>query len=462
MNSLPGEKTGMMHFGKDEIAEFLAGRLDAAGRRRMVQHFLSGCPLCRRRLEPLLGEEPWRAAEPVAEELYDEVLNRAGATARSLTKRWKKEFEKLERALALLDQVPGGPGDLRFPYRQAQALHGWPLCEALLQKSYEARFSDPKRMLNLAESAASVATNIRLEKYPWPGFVADLQARAFAELGNAYRLNLRFNDAEGAFEKARNFLEQGTSDPLSSARVLDLEASLRSSQRRLDDAISLLDQVHRLYMEAGDQQLAGRALISKGINTRCQGSPREAVALLETGLSLLRVEGGTELISIGQQALLDALADCGEYQQASRLLLRSGLREAFADEPINLLKLRWVEGKIHAGLGRLDTAERAFSQVRQEFLRLGQFYEAALVGIELAAVWLQQGRATEVQELATEMHEIFDELGVEREAAKAFYFIREACRSQVVNLLLIERIRAFLEQLPWRPGARFEPAAFTP
>ena len=169
-----------------------------------------------------------------------------------------------------------------------------------------------------------------------------------------------------------------------------------------------------------------------------------------------------QLVFVSRHGLLHALTDCGEYQQASRLLLRSGLREAFAAEPINLLKLRWVEGKIHGGLGRLDTAERAFSQVRQEFLRIGQFYEAALVGIELAAVWLRQGRAPEVQELASEMHEIFDELGVEREASKAFYFVREACRTQVVNLLLIERVRTFLERLPWRPGVRFEPAAFTP
>jgi tetratricopeptide (TPR) repeat protein len=462
MNSFPGEITGMMHFGKDEIADFLAGRLDEAGRRRMLLHLMTGCARCRRRLEPLLGEAPWMGAEPVAEELYDEVLTRAGATARSLTKRWKKETVKLERALVLLDQAPGGLGDLKFPYRQARALHGWPLCEALLRKSYEARFSDPGRMLNLAESAAAVAKNIRVEKYPWPGFVADVQTRAFAELGNAFRLNLRFRDAEEAFEKAKEFLELGTGDLLLNARVLDLEASLRSSQRRLEEAIFLLDQVYGLYLEAGAPHLAGRALIKKGINTRCLGSPREAVALLEEGLRLLRIEGGPELLNIGQQALLDALTDCGEYQQASRLLLRSGLREAFAAEPLNLLKLRWVEGKIHAGLGRLATAERAFSQVRQEFLRSGQFYDAALVGVELAAVWLRQGRAAEVQELATEMHEIFDELGVEREAAKAFYFVREACRSQAVNLLLIDRIRVFLERLPWRPGLCFEPAAFTP
>ena len=369
---------------------------------------------------------------------------------------------KLDRALTLLDQVPGGPGDSKFPYRQAQALHGWPLCEALLRKSYEARFSDPARMLNLAESAAGVARNIRVEKYPWPGFIADIQARAFAELGNAFRVNDRFTSADKIFEEALESLKQGSGDPHLHARVLDLLASLRSDQRRLEDAIALLDQVHGFYLEAGDPHLAGRALVSKGISTHYLGQPQLAVDTLREGLTLLDLERDPKLISVSHHGLLHALADCGEYQQASRLLLRSGLREVFAAEPINLLKLRWVEGKIHAGLGRLDTAERAFSRVRQEFLRIGQFYEAALVGMELAAVWVRQGRAAEVQELATEMHEIFDELGVEREAAKAFYFVREACRAQVINLLLIERIRTFLERLPWRPGVRFEPAAFTP
>jgi tetratricopeptide (TPR) repeat protein len=460
MNSLSGE-TGM-HFGKDEVADFLAGRLDKAGQRRMLLHLMTGCARCRRRIEPMLGEEPWTGAEPVAEEQYDEVLTRAVASARSLTKRWEKETAKLDRALVLLEEVPGGPGDSKFPYRQAQALHGWPLCEALLRKSYEVRFSDPKRMLSLAESAASVAKNIRLEKYPWPGFVADLQARAFAEMGNAFRVNDRFASAEKAFEEALESLDQGTGDPLLQARVLDLLASLRSDQRRLEDAISLLDQVHDLYLEADDPHLAGRALIKKGINTHYLCQPQQAVGILRQGMKLLDPERDPQLVSVAQQGLLHALTNCGEYQQASRLLLRSGLREAFAAEPLNLLKLRGVEGKIHAGLGRLATAERAFSHVREEFLRIGQFYEAALVGLELAAVWLRQGRAAEVQELAAEMHEIFDELGVEQEAAKAFYFVREACRTQAVNLLLIERIRAFLERLPWRPGLRFEPAAFTP
>src|SRR4029077_10693353 len=107
------------------------------------------------------------------------------------------------------------------------------------------------------------------EKYePSPGFVMDLRARAFAELGNARRINEQFSEAERDFSRARAFLAEGTGDFLLEARVLDLEASLLSDQARFEDAISLLGKVHNLYQEAGDTHLAGRALISKGFNIR--------------------------------------------------------------------------------------------------------------------------------------------------------------------------------------------------
>src|SRR3954465_13424316 len=245
----------MMHLGKGGIESFLTGRLEGAERKRLLQH-LTDCSPCRRRLrvaaEILLGDEPWMAAEPVAEDRYEEALTRSIVSARTLEKRWQKERAKLEQALTLLDQASGGLGDESFPWRQAQALHGWPLCEALLRKSYEARFTDPKRMLSLAESAAGVAKHIKPEKYPWPGFVADLRARAFAELGNAYRVNDRLSEAEKAFEQARRFLEDGTNDPFLKDGVLDLFASLRRAQRRLSDAIELLCRAHELYLDAGD------------------------------------------------------------------------------------------------------------------------------------------------------------------------------------------------------------------
>ena len=456
----------MIHLGKGEIEEFLAGRLEAADRRRVVLHLLAGCSICQRRMKtlasPLLGEEPWTAAAAVAEERYEEALDRVKTATPSLLKRWRKETAKLEQALALLEQAPGGLGDARLPWRQVQALHGWPLCEALLRKSYDLRFSDPKRMLDLADSAAGVAEYIRPEKYPWPGFVADLRARAFAELGNAYRINDRLSEADAAFERVEGFLEEGTGDPALHAQILDLLASLRSSQRRLEETVALLDQVHSLYLEADDPHLAGRALISMGGATRCLGHPREAVNMFGKGLRLLKPERDAQIVAIAQQGLLDALTDSGDYRLASRWLLQSNLREAFAAEPLNLLRLRWVEGKIHAGLGRVARAEQAFLEVRREFLRLGQVYDASLAGLDLSALWLRQGRAAEVRTLAEEMHETFEALGVEREAVRALQFMREACRMQAVTVSMIERIRTFLERLPWHSGLRFEPALFAP
>jgi tetratricopeptide (TPR) repeat protein len=457
----------MLHLRKDEIRDFLAGRLDTTGRRRVLAHLYGGCARCRCRIQtlsaPLLLTEPWTAADAVPEDQYEEALTRLEGTARALMHRWRKESEKLQRALSLLDQSPAGLGDERFPWSQARALHGWPLCEALLRKSWEARFGDPQRMLKLAESAANMAKHIKQETYPWPGTLRDLRVRALAELGNAYRVNDRFSEADAAFDQAWRIIEEeGTEDPLLYAHLLDLWASLRRAQRRLAEAIALLDRVHELYLEAGEPHRAGRALISVAINTHYLGSPREAVTIFEQGLAHLEPKREPQLVAIAQQARLHALTECGEFGQASRLLLESGLREAFAKEPLNLLKLRWVEGKIHAGLGRQARAERAFTEVRHEYHRLGQVYDAALVGLELAAIWLKQGKADQVLELAEEMYETLEDLAVQREAARALHFIREACRLQAVNAPMIERVRKFLERLPWQPGLRFEPALFAP
>jgi tetratricopeptide (TPR) repeat protein len=448
----------MMHLGKGEIEAFLAGLSSREDRDRLLKHLLTRCEGCLRRFTslavPLLEEEPWAHVETAPEEDYDAALARAGAAAQRFTTRWRKESERLDRALALVEQA-GGLGE-GFPLRQVQTLHGWPLCEALLRKSFEERYRDPKKMLQLAYDAARVAETTPPEKYPpSPGFVMDLRARAFAELGNAHRINHQFPEAERALSQARAFLVEGTGDFLLEARVLDLEASLLSDRGRFADAISLLGKVHDLYQEAGDTHLAGRALISQGFNFRRAGRAREAIGIMEQGIGLVEAEREPELPVIGLKGLLDALVDAGELGRASRMLLASGLREAFAAEPLNLLKLRWVEGKVHSGLGHFQRAESIYCSVREELLRLERTYDAALLGLELAALWLRQGRAAEVHALAEEMYETFRMLEVHREAQRALYFLREACRWQRATVPLVQRVRSFMEQLTWNPELRF-------
>jgi tetratricopeptide (TPR) repeat protein len=453
----------MTHLGKEEIEAFLAGRSSQEDRDHLLKHLLTRCEWCLRLFKnmavPLMEDEPWTQAEEVSEDAYDAPLSRAAAGARRFESRWRKESKRLARARALVDQA-GGLGE-GFPLRQAQSLHGWPLCEALLSKSFDERYRDPKKMLRLAYDAARVAEHTPAEKYePSPGFVMDLRARAFAELGNARRINEQFSEAAHDFSRARGFLEDGTGDFLLEARVLDLEASLLSDQGRFEDAISLLDKVHELYQEVGDMHLAGRALISKGFNFRHAGRLGEAIGLLEQGLRLIEPDRDPELPVIGQMSLLDALVDAGDFGRANRMLLANGLREAFATEPLNLLKLRWVEGKVHAGLGRFKRAESIYCSVREELLRLERHYYAAMLGLDLAALWLRQGRVAEVQMLAEEMYETFELLEVHQAAQHALYFVREACRRQRLTVPMIQRVRSFMEQVSWNPELRFEPAEY--
>src|SRR5262249_34340928 len=151
-----------------------------------------------------------------------------------------------------------------------------------------------------------------VERYPWPGFAADLRARTFAELSNAYRVNNRLSEADMALSRAKEFLSEGTGDYALEAQVLDLEASLRTGQRRLKDAIALLDQTYRLHIEAGDLHLAGRALMVKGSNALYQGYARESVDLIQRGLQMLDSRRDPSLELLGRLNKIDSLVRAGE------------------------------------------------------------------------------------------------------------------------------------------------------
>jgi tetratricopeptide (TPR) repeat protein len=415
----------MKHLSLAEVEALVGGRLNAAERKRTVRHLLSGCRVCGRRLaaaapDLFFGETP--SGVRSAEDAYDAPLDRAAAAALDFQTLWRRDRERSARCLDLIRRSPQGYDGLSF--EQVQEFQGRPLVEALLQASFEARFKDHKAMRWLAYNAVTAADSLRPEEYG-RGLTFDLRARAWAELANAYRVNEEIDEAEEAFRRARTLLAQGTGSLLLLARVADLEASLLSDQRRLAEACELLDGVYRLYLDLGDPHLAGQALVKKAIATRYGGDPRQGVEIFRQALSLLDAEREPQLVAVCQQGLVGTLADCGQFGEAGRLLLESGLRRTFAAEPIALLKVRWVEARILGGLGKLPQAETALIEVRNEFLRLQNKTEAALVGLDLAAVWLRQKKGRELEQLSRSMLATFRYLGAQQEADEALRFLRE-------------------------------------
>jgi tetratricopeptide (TPR) repeat protein len=451
------------HLSEGELNRFVHGGLEPAECRRVVRHLAGGCQPCRKRLMPFMdvlfqpnGLDELAGGAVV--DFYDSALDAAATRARRYESRWRKESKQLEKALeAARGQVMERPMEELFVCEEILALRGRTLVEALLRLSFEERYRNPHRMLFLAYIASSTAGLLKPEEHGGPALAADFQALTWAELANAYRVNDQHDRAEGALAEAASLLDRGTRDLLLLARVLDIQASLRSDQRRLGEALTLLEIAHNLYRDAGDRHLAGRVLIKQGIASRYNGQPREAVCLLREGLELLDCEKDPQLTAVGQQSLIDALADCREFREARQLLLSSGLRQAFAADPLNLLKLRWVEGKILAGRGRLGRAERVLEEVREELHDRGREYDAALVGLELAAVWLQQGKMAEVREVVEETVEALRELGVVQEGFKAALSLRLACEQRQATVGLFRYVHDFLTRLQWQPQLRYAP-----
>jgi len=447
------------HLDESEVERFLGGDLPPDERRQMVRHLLKDCEPCRLKLASLSqvlfqAEDLKEDARGIQSFSYDAALARAANRAHLYQARYRKERELLEQALDIAP--PDAKEGEEVYWRPFEALRGWSRVEALLRLSFEERYRDPKRMLLLALAARLAAEKLSPAELG-PGLVADFQARAWAEVGNAYRVNEQLDFAETALSHAQDLLEDGTGDCLLLARMADIEASLRIDQRHMDKAIDLLAMVCNLYRQAGHLHLAGRALIKSGITTRYDGDPREAVRLLQEGLQLIDPQRDPRLAASAKLSIVDSMVDRDAFKDAGRMLLESGLRQTFADEPLNLLKLRWVEGKVLAGLGKLGRAERTFEQVREELLLREREYDAALVGLELAAVWLRQGKTAQVRELAEETYESLRDLGVHQEAFRAVLFLREACRRQAVTVSLLRKLHGFLVRLEWNPQLRFEP-----
>lgn len=423
----------------------------------MITHLVRGCPTCGAVLAqyvPLLAGSAARAASPPPpEEIYDGALSRAMASIRRLGVALppvKAPQQKTQEAVDLL--ADRGVAGLAYvpPY-----LLGVPLFEAVLERSWALRQEDPVAAVELARCAVQMAEGLSDDEHD-AGELADFRCRAAIELGNAYRVADELDAADAALQRATEQFLLGAKDDLLGARLFDVQASLYAARRHFDLACTSLDIVIDVYRRYGDEHLAGRALISKGLYIGYKGDAQEAVRLIGEGLSVLDARRDPELVSSSVQTRAWFLVDCGRFLEARTAL--QGLRKGDLGGRVNELKVRWLEGHIAAGLHELDEAERALRQVKQGFEKIGLGYKAALVGLELGAVWLEQDRLDAAEGMALECTDAFLALGIQRELLASILVLRQAAETRGLTLALLHQVIDSLQEGERGP-ARFRAPA---
>ncbi len=356
-------------------------------------------------------------------------------------------LREIDGAVALFTEILGAPE----PERQALLESGvrfrsLQLCQLLEERSREVWFSDPARAVELANFAVAVAERLDDTHYG-PLLAEDARASAWAHLGNALRIASDHHRAEEALRIAEEHQRRSGEDAYTEALILSSKASLRSAQGQFDEAARLLDGAIAVYRQARDRHEEGRALIKKGTALGHAGRHREAIRLIRRGLRWIDLFQEPRLLVTARHNLIFFMTDGGQYQEAEESLAETRRLYLELGERMNLVRLRWLEGKIARERGRLEEAETALREARDTFLADHIAIDAALVSLDLAILHLQRGEISALKELAAEMAPIFESGAVYPEAAAAVLLFKQAAEAEQVTRALLDQLASRLHRM---------------
>lgn len=405
---------------------------------RSLLHQIAICRSCRK-VGGWLLDLHRSGALPSRFAFVDAALARSRAEAPALWARLQRHSQK--KRLALVRAEPS-----RFA--------SWGLGELLSRESAKIAPEDAGRAVELADLAVFVADAVEDYQPAEPYWVYQLRALAWGFLGNARRVAGDLEGAEQAFLESDTWWEAGVEtigDALGYEPVLlDLKASLRTTQRRFEEALRMLDQAGDIYLhgdpEHRDPHLAGRSLVKKAYALIEMGETEKAVTALRQAEPLVDANRSPRLHLCLRHNLVDNLTKAGGFSEAVPLLPEvQALSEAHGSQ-LDRIRLRWVEARVAAGTGDGEGARRILGEVLRGFLERGIVYDAALASLELATLWIEEGRTVEVRTLAAEMVAVFRAQKVAREALAALLTFEAAAARETATVSLVREISARLER----------------
>lgn len=416
------------HLSTVTLARLLWVKVEVEEMQQMiVPHILAICPVCRENFEELQ-----RLKREVGH--WDDLM--VVMESADLPDLWKR--------LQLL------PYDQQL--RQVEEdgeLQTWTLCRLLLRKSLEATAHRPDLALQLATLAVKISIHLG-DAYD-RDWVTDLCALACSYLGNARRVIGELRSADDAFRDAHSYLRRsGTGNTRVEAEILFLEASLRRDQRQFDEALALLDHTITIHTTGApafrDAHLAGVCLIEKAYTLQQMSEAGASIPLLDEAARLIDLKRAPRLELCLKANLLRALLATESHEDSTVLLAEVWELARRLGNDIDLLRVRWLDGKVAAGLLQRGPAEQAFREVQQAFLEREMGYDAALVSLDLAVLYAREGCIAELKQLALDILPVFTYREVQREAMAALLLFQNACQEERLTVGLAIELAAVLHR----------------
>ena len=463
----------MRHIDSQLLLNVLEGKLPPRTLLRVLaEHLRELCPECGATLQLLVDAEPSTLAELAVPELaaetaafdalprpdgddpgvahhaacspYTAAFQQAGRRAVEYAAGLAGERRRAQRDLAALLALPASERRRRIANAHTR-FRSRSFAELLVEHSRFAVRHDPEEARDLAELVAAVL-------YWMPGHAGrtwadQVYARSLAHRANALRVAGDLRAADEAFREVHALIARQAIDGEElHAEVVSLEASLRSDQRRFADAERLLDRAILFCRAAGDETGLAKNLIKRAEMQRLNDRLDESAASLSQALGLLDRDrdGFLYLCAIGSLSL--HLCDAGRFAEAEEMVAaHAGLLDVAGDRWLEL-RMMLLRGRVAHGLGRVEEAERLFLVARDGHLEQRQGFDVALVSLDLASLYLEQGRTAELKRAARLMQPLFEARDVHREALAALILFEQAALAERVTEDTIQGLRRYLER----------------
>lgn len=338
-------------------------------------------------------------------------MAKAIGQSRHLVTHWRQQKDEAADFVAQLLALPSAHQELKIS--NLRRAHQRAVCDLLLSHSRERRHDDPHEALRLAKLATLVAE--RLD----PATCGETRARAWADLGNLWRICGDHVEARRALGKARRIFDREGSDPLTGAEIDSLVASFERCEDRPERAIELLERAVRVQARFANLEGTARALLQLAALYSEQGDIDRAFRSSVAALDLSEDLGDRRLKFIALEGLIYYTAQMGRTQEALSLAQRALPVYRLGAPALDHLRMIWTVARFQVEVEDHRAAATTLQDLKQEFLAADLPYEVALVGLDLAVCWAALGDRSQLRREAAETTQLLTQLGVERESLAA-------------------------------------------
>ena len=300
----------------------------------------------------------------------------------------------------------------------------WP---HFLQRCNELLFDDPSSGVALARFAPGLAAKITAANPAVNG--ADLMLLGHSCLGSAYRAVGDHDRAEDAFREGQAY--QDSASPEALAEYLRRLAYLRIFQQD-PECFQLIDEAIAIHKRGNlvNRHALGECLVCRGHAYVVFGQHGKSFDDWTAALNHLSIKINVRQWYSAVHNLAGWAVEYGTDAQLQKAL--DNLKPAlvllcsYSGRQFAKLKLRWLVAVINARLGHDGSAELTFLEVRKGLIAMKLAYELGMVQIDLALLYLAQGRHARLKDLAHETAILFRGMGVDAKAEEALDVWRQA------------------------------------